>query len=357
MEEFKQISILQSKILQLRKIIFQHLSVKEIVFKDRKIRCEEIKPFRNCDKTQHLTSVDIEEIVKSCGYTVKILQSFMCDILEFNPFERLIEDMADKRNKFKEENKTLLQILTKKVSQSVYGGCMRKVIEESYKCVAQNGMKNEYDESVIEWFALKDGNIIVKIRDKEGVDDEGLSKKFISQAWRLGSFELSHSKILMNDVILALGGFEKYKIYYGDTGSKYMHNNDYEILNTKGIFGKNIHQSKIDYGKGGILYLLFLAPKIKYCIVNDENGILSQKTTFKGYDQYMVELNLRDFFDLERGDTVLVRSKLKWKRDLYGVKIPHRVFHGPQCDNEKICKQCEISSKLNCLNVRWLKRL
>ena len=40
-------------------------------------------------------------------------------------------------------------------------------------------MKNEYDESVIEWFPLKNGNIMVKIKDKEGVDDEGISKKSI----------------------------------------------------------------------------------------------------------------------------------------------------------------------------------
>ena len=38
-------------------------------------------------------------------------------------------------------------------------------------------MKNEYDESVIEWFPLKGGNIMVKRKDKEGVDVGGISKK------------------------------------------------------------------------------------------------------------------------------------------------------------------------------------
>ena len=37
-------------------------------------------------------------------------------------------------------------------------------------------MKNEYDDSVIEWFPLMNGNIMVKIKDKEGNDDEGISK-------------------------------------------------------------------------------------------------------------------------------------------------------------------------------------
>ena len=38
-------------------------------------------------------------------------------------------------------------------------------------------MKNEYDESDIERFPLKNGNFMVKLKDKEGADDEGISKK------------------------------------------------------------------------------------------------------------------------------------------------------------------------------------
>ena len=102
-----------------KEIIFQHMSVKENVFNDRKNRYEEISRFRNGDITQQLTSVDIEEVVRSGGDIVEILEGFICDKLEFNPFERFIIDKTNKRNKFKEENKTLLQTLTKKVSNSV----------------------------------------------------------------------------------------------------------------------------------------------------------------------------------------------------------------------------------------------
>ena len=216
-----------------KEIIFQHMSVKENVFNDRKNRCEEIIRFRNGDITQHVTSLDIEEVFRSGGYIVKILEGFICDNLDFNPFERFIIDMTSKRNKFKGENKTLLQTLTKKVSNSVYGGCIRKDVEESYKCVTQNWMKNEYDDSVVEWFPLKNGNNMVKIKDKEGVDDEGISKKVNSQPCQLGSFILSHSKRLRNDVILALDGFKNNKKFYTDTDSIYIHNDDYEILKTK----------------------------------------------------------------------------------------------------------------------------
>ena len=99
---------------------------------------------------------------------------------------------------------------------------------------------------------------------------------------------------------------------------------------------KNLYQSKNDYGNGGTLYGLFLAPEIKYCIVVDKNGILSQKTAFKEYDQNMVGLIFKGFLDLETGDSFSGKSKIKWKRDLYGIKIPHRVFQCQRCDNDKI---------------------
>ena len=48
-----------------KEIVFQHMSVKENVFNDQKVRSEKISPFRNGDLSQHPTSVDIEEVVRS----------------------------------------------------------------------------------------------------------------------------------------------------------------------------------------------------------------------------------------------------------------------------------------------------
>ena len=95
---------------------------------------------------------------------MKILEGFICVILEKNPCERFIIDMTAKRNEFKKQGKTILQTLTKKCSNSPYGCCIRKDIEKCYKCVTQNWMKNEHDDSVVEWFPLKNGNIKVKNR-------------------------------------------------------------------------------------------------------------------------------------------------------------------------------------------------
>ena len=72
-------------------------------------------------------------------------------------------------------------------------------------------MSSEYDDSVLEWFPLKKGNKMVKIKARKGIDDGDLSKKVNSQPCHLGSFILSHSKRLMNDVMLALDGFKTIK--------------------------------------------------------------------------------------------------------------------------------------------------
>ena len=75
--------------------LFQHMCVEENVFSDRKNRYEENNLLRNGVKTQHLTSVDIQEVVTSGGFIVKILVAFICDILDINPLERFIIEMTD----------------------------------------------------------------------------------------------------------------------------------------------------------------------------------------------------------------------------------------------------------------------
>ena len=64
---------------------------------------------KNGDITQHLTSVDFKEVVISGGYIVKSLEGFLCDNLEFNPFERSFIDVLDRRIKLKGESETFLQ--------------------------------------------------------------------------------------------------------------------------------------------------------------------------------------------------------------------------------------------------------
>ena len=100
---------------------------------------------------------------------------------------------------------------------------------------------------------------------------------------------------------------------------------------------------------------MFLAPKVKYCVVIDENGILSQKTTFKGFNQNTNNITFKNFLDLEQGKTLKNISKLKWKRKLAGIEIRHRKVDCENCDETKKCVGCVIKPEMNCFNCEKSK--
>ena len=102
MESLYESGVFKVKNYNPKEIIFHHLSVKGNVFNTRKKRYEETNRFRNGDITQHLISVDIQ-IVRSDGFFVDTLEGFLCDILDYNPFQRFMIDMTEKRNNFRKE--------------------------------------------------------------------------------------------------------------------------------------------------------------------------------------------------------------------------------------------------------------
>ena len=80
--------------------------------------------------------------------------------------------MKDRFERFEKANNTFLQSISKKFSNSIYSGCERRDIEESNYCVTQRWMKDENDESVKERFLLEIDNFMVRIKDRDFVDDE-----------------------------------------------------------------------------------------------------------------------------------------------------------------------------------------
>ena len=86
----------------------------------------------------------------------------------------------------------------------------------------------------------------------------------------------------MNAVTNQIVGFyNNYIIYYGDTDSMYLHKKYWSDLIDKGFFGKSFGLGKNDYGNSGIFYAWFLAPKIKYCSVIDDFGVIPAKKLSK----------------------------------------------------------------------------
>ena len=205
-------------------MIFQHLPIKEKIENPYKNnRLEEINRMRNGIIIDTLTSVDIVEIVEYGGEILDVYEGFFCYNLEYNPYTEFVTEMFQKRDMFKSQGKDLLQNLAKKIGLSVYGGNIRKDINEEYKCVTENWMRENFDNRVKEWFPLKNGNFIVKLEDDEGVDDYDKAKSINTMPSHFGSFTLSHSKRLMNDVFREIDGFYSNNIYYGDTDSGYIH--------------------------------------------------------------------------------------------------------------------------------------
>ena len=278
---------------------FQHLPIKEKIKNPYKNnRLEEINRMRNGLIIDTLTSVDIVEIVKCRGVILEVYEGFFCHNLEYNPYTEIVTDMFEKRDMLKSQGKELLQNLAKKIGLSVYGGNIRKDINEEYKCVTENWMKENFDDRVKEWFPLKNGNLIVKLEDDEGVDDFDKAKSVNTMPSHFGSFILSLSKRLMNEVFRVIDGFYSDCIYYGDTDSGYIHKKHWSTLVDKGFVGKSLGLGKNDYGNSGIFYAWFLAPKMKYCLVIDDFGIISAKRTFKGYSEEDRMIKLDEYISL-----------------------------------------------------------
>ena len=77
-------------------------------------------------------------------------------------------------------------------------------------------MRDNFDDSVKEWFPLKNGNLIVKLGEDENNDDYDKTNSIKTMLLHFGRYFSSHSKRLMNDVIKQLFGFFK-KNYNTDT--------------------------------------------------------------------------------------------------------------------------------------------
>ena len=129
---------------------------------------------------------------------------------------------------------------------SVYGCNIRKDKNEEYKCVTENWNREKFNDRVKEWFSLKNGNPILKFEENEGVDDYDKAKSLNTMTSHFGSYILSHSKGLMNDVIKQKDGFYFKSIYYTDTDSLYNHRKYWSDSVDNRFVGKCLGLSKND---------------------------------------------------------------------------------------------------------------
>ena len=231
-------AILKIKYYNPKNLIVQHLPIKE---KEKKI---EINRMRNGYIVDTLTSVDIQEIVKIGG---KVIEIYEGDIYRENfkvsPFRKVIDKLFALRQKYKDENNDVMQLLVKLLMNSLYGENIRKDIEEKLACKSEAWMMDNYDERVKNYWKISGINHIVEMIDDPGLEDE--VKKLNTMPLHSGAFVLSNSKRIMNIFIHAINGFYTNDVYYTDTDSLYIENKHWEKLEKTGLVGKGLLQGKM----------------------------------------------------------------------------------------------------------------
>ena len=303
-------------------LVFQLLPIKEKIENPYKNnRLEEINRMRSGLLLDTLTSVDIFEIVKYVGVILDVFEGLFCHNLEYKTYTEFATDMFEKRDLFQSQGKFFLQNLAKKIGKSVYDGNIRENVNEEYQCISEIWMREKFDDRVKEWFPSKNGNLIVKLDNDEGVDDYDKTKSVNTMPFHLGSCILSHSKRLMKDVIKQIGGFYNNSIYYTDYDSLYIHKKYWSDLVEKSVDGKSLGFGQIDYGNLGKFYAWILALKINYCLITDDFVVISAKRTLKGYNEEHRMIMLIEYISLSEGKTVSGRFSIDLNKTFEGIKF------------------------------------
>ena len=232
-----------------------------------------------------------------------------------------------------------MQALVKLIMNSLYGVQIRKDINESYHCKSEIWMKTKFDENVLDYWRLPNGNYTVKMKKDDGLDDDCDIKNTLPSV--LGAFILINGKRIMNNFIREINGFYINSIYYGDTDSLYIEKKYWDVLDKANLVGEELCQGKNDYKTGGIFYALFLAPKIKYCLTIDEYGIIQQHKTFKGFKDIKRLLDRSQYFKMIEGEKISDMLPKSWEKSFdSGIVIPTKTRFCNECNNKKMCYRC-----------------
>ena len=207
-------------------------------------------------------------------------------------------------------------------------------------------METEYDDNVLEYWRLPYGHYIVKLEKDGGLDGDNDVKNTLPS--HLGAFLLSITKRIMDNFIIEGNGFCNNSIHYGDTDNVYLEWKYWDVLNKANLVCKNLCQGKNDYKTGGIYYGLFLAPKIKYVLTRDEDGIIPQPMTFKGFNDSKRLLDRSQYCDMIESKKISAMLPRFLKKSFNsGVVIPVKMRRCKNCNGEILCKECNIQVNEN----------
>ena len=176
-----------------------------------------------------LTSVETQDIAKIGGKVIEIYEGVIYRAnFRISPLRKVIEKLFALK-KYKDEHNDFMQSLVKLIMNSLYCVQIRRDIDESCRCKSQHWMETEYDDDVLDYWKLPNGNYIVKFIKDDGLDCDDDVKNTLPSL--LGAFILSNCKRNMNKIIREINRFYNNSIYYGDTDSLYIEKKYWDALN------------------------------------------------------------------------------------------------------------------------------
>jgi DNA polymerase type B, organellar and viral len=220
-----------------------------------------------------LTSVDLLEALK-LGYRLDAVYEMVEWSTRVKCFERFQAQKFQDRLLHKKAGNHLLANRCKLAANSIYGKTCERVITTTLSWVGREKFKRQPELRAVHEF----GDYMLCEYETE---------PYYSKPRQLGAFILAYSKKIMNAPLADLDAFFNVDsgVYYGDTDSLYIEASKLDHLDPAYI-GSDLGQLKNDYGDGCIIIdAVFIAPKIKYCLVLNRNGYLSEKFTAKGFSE------------------------------------------------------------------------
>ena len=113
------------------------------------------------------------------------------------------------------------------------------------------------------------------------------------------------------------------------------------MLDKAGLVGDDLYQDKNDYKSVCIFYALFLAPKIKYCLLLDEYGIFQEHETFKRFNNSERLSKRNQFFKMINGNKLSSVFPLSWGKIFSkGIVTRNKTIYRNNCKENLICDTC-----------------
>ena len=108
--------------------------------------------------------------------------------------------------------------------------------------------------------------------------------------------------------------------------------------------GCNLSQGKKDYETGGNFYGIFLAPKTKYCLTIDNNVMIHEQKTVKGFNDSKGLLDRSQNFRKIQGKKISAMLPKSWTK-LFNSGIVRPV-------KMRFCKECTDKLPCNTGNIQ-----